>query len=556
MKKRFRNKTTGALILALVLALTAAPSPAAAASKQILDSAVNDGARFVLNTVKEPQVDSVGGEWAVIGPARSGYTVPDSYFEGYRRTVEKYVKDCGGVLHDVKYTEYSRVILGLTAAGYDPRDVAGYDLTAPLADFEKTIWQGINGPIFALIALDSLDYPMPACPAGKTQATRDMYVAEILRRELKGGGWNLTGGASESTKNQRGDPDLTGMALQALAKYQGKPEVKAATDRALDFLSASQDSAGGYTSAFSSGSSAVESAVQVLTALCELGIPVDDGRFVKNGKTLVDNILSYRNGDGSFRHSADSTGNNQMATEQALYGLVAAQRALDGKSSLYRMGDAVKRGAFKPVEIIGLPGKHADVKKAEIVSPGKTFADTQGHRRQKAVEALAARGLIGGRSETVFAPDETMTRAEFAAIVTRALGLPGKTATPFADVSSAAWYAGSVATAFYYELVGGVSATAFAPDNTISRQEAAAMVARAARLCGMDSAADEATIRDTLAQFDDYRTVADWARSPLAFCYYAKLLDDEALDIEPTRAITRGEIAEMLYRLLDKANLL
>ena len=61
---------------------------------------------------------TVGGEWAVLGLARSGYAVPDSYYENYYRTVEKYVRDKKGVLHDVKYTEYSRVILGLTADGF------------------------------------------------------------------------------------------------------------------------------------------------------------------------------------------------------------------------------------------------------------------------------------------------------------------------------------------------------------------------------------------------------------------------------------------------------
>jgi len=64
-------------------------------------------------------------------------------------------------LHERRYTDYSRVILGLTAAGYDPRAFAGYDLTLPLADFDKTIWQGINGPVFALIALDSGNYSNP-----------------------------------------------------------------------------------------------------------------------------------------------------------------------------------------------------------------------------------------------------------------------------------------------------------------------------------------------------------------------------------------------------------
>jgi hypothetical protein len=294
----------------------------------------------MLNTVRNPQVDSVGGEWAVIGLARSGYNVPDSYFENYFRTVESYVRERGGVLHERRYTDYSRVILGLTAAGFDPRNVAGYDLTVPLGDFERTVWQGINGPVWALIALDSLNYQIPENKDAVTQATRELYIAEILRRQTPDGGWNLTAGFGGAVgRNERGDPDLTGMALQALAKYQDREDVIAASDRALAFLSSIQDERGGYSSGFSSGSSAVESAAQVLVALTELGIPIRDARFVKNGHSLVDNILSYRNSDGSFRHTHDGGGNNQMATEQAFYALVAAQRALDGLDSLYRMDD-------------------------------------------------------------------------------------------------------------------------------------------------------------------------------------------------------------------------
>ncbi|MDR2502713.1 MAG: hypothetical protein LBC78_05645, partial [Oscillospiraceae bacterium] len=266
---------------------------AAGSGSSALDRAVTDAAAYMLKTVTKPEVGSVGGEWAVIGLARSGCSVPDSYYQTYYATVEQYVKDCKGVLHDKKYTEYSRVILGLTAAGYDPRSVAGYDLTAPLEDFDKTVWQGINGPIWALIALDSLNYP---------NSQREKYVAEILRRQLDDGGWNLTGGATAETKKQSANADLTGMALQALAKYQDKPEVRAATDRALACLSKTQGADGGYS--YGGGDATSESAVQVLAALCELGIPVDDSRFVKNGKTIVDNILSYQQPDGSFTHTS------------------------------------------------------------------------------------------------------------------------------------------------------------------------------------------------------------------------------------------------------------
>ena len=545
-EKTMRKILSAIIIITLLAGLSV---PAFAADKATLDAAVNDAAKYMLDTVKSPQVDSVGGEWAVIGLARSGYAVPDSYYEGYYKTVEKYIKDRKGNLHDRKYTEYSRVILGLTAAGYDPRNVAGYDLTAPLEDFEKTIWQGINGPVWALIALDSMNYP---------NSRRDDYIAEILRRQLNDGGWNLTGGMTDATKNQSSNPDLTGMALQALAKYQYKPEVKAATAKALDRLSKMQEADGGYTGW---GDGNIESAVQVLLALCELGIPVNDPRFVKNGKMIIDNVLTYKNADGSYKHMYNGGGNNQMSTEQAFYSLVAAQRAAEGKNSLYSMSDTVKRGEFLPTgpdtpSGAGLPGKHADVSAVPVSSPGKTFPDIQNHKNKPAIEALAERGIITGNNNGNFAPDVTMTRAEFAAIVTRGLALPEKADSPFTDVSASIWYAKPIATAYYYEIVTGTQATSFTPRGTITRQEAAVMVARAAKLCGMDTGRTEAAVRDTLAQFGDYRSVKSWAQPAMAFCYDTGILDGAEFDIKPGEAILRCEIAEMLYRMLDMANLL
>ena len=544
-----------AIFLAIFLVLSFGAT-AFTADKATLDKAVSEAAAYLLKTVKNPEVGSVGGEWTIIGLARSGYDVPDSYYENYYITVEKYISDKNGVLHDRKYTEFCRMILSLTATGYDPRDVAGYDLTEPLGDIEQTIWQGVNGPIFALIALDSLDYPMPENKGAKTQATRDLYVAEIIRRQLPDGGWNLTAGAAGAIgPNEKGDPDITGMALQALAKYQGKKEVKDATDRALTFLSDLQDEKGGYASW---GDVNTESVVQVLIALCALGVPVDDPRFVKNDKTLVDNILSFKNADGSFHHSSDnSSGNSQMSCEQALCGLVAAQRAAEGKNSLYRMSDAMRRDNFitTPTEP-GLPGKRPDVKSVSVTVPGKTFPDVKNHANQPAIEALAARGVINGKSPEKFDPDATMIRAEYAAIVTRGLGLPEKTVNMFSDVPMTAWYVNSIATAYFYEIVNGVGNGKFNPDGPITRQEAAVMTARAAALCGMDVARADAAIRDTLAQFGDYRTVSSWAQSALAFCYDVGILDDSVFNIEPNKAIKRCEVAEMLYRMLGKANLL
>ena len=156
------------LLLALCLTLSLAVQTSAAKA----DAALTDTARTVLTTVQSPQVGSIGGEWAVLGLARSGYAAPESWYRTYYAAVEDYVKTCRGVLHEKKYTEYSRLILAVSAIGKDPRNVAGYDLTTPLGDFDKTVWQGVNGPIWALIALDCRNYPVPQNPQAKTQATR------------------------------------------------------------------------------------------------------------------------------------------------------------------------------------------------------------------------------------------------------------------------------------------------------------------------------------------------------------------------------------------------
>lgn len=542
--KKYAKIVSLIIMLCLGTALISSVS-VSAASAQVVDEAVKNTAAYVLDTVKNPQVGSIGGEWAIIGLARSGYNVPQSYYDNYYRNVESYVQGNKGILHDKKYTEYSRLILALSAIGVDPSHVAGYNLLMPLGDFDKTIWQGINGPIFALIALDSGNYEIPVNKAASTQATREMYIADILSRQLADGGFALSGSAA--------DPDITGMALQALAKYQDRTNVKAATEKALSLLSTIQDSHGGYGSY---GVKNSESTVQVLMALCELGIAIDDTRFVKNGNTIVDDLLSYDTKGQGFQHTADGSGANGMSTEQALYGLINYQRVSGGKTSLYRMSDATKKVTTGDNQAgAGLPTKHKDITVMPIVDAGTTFADIRTHENKAAIESLAARGIINGLGADTFAPNQTMTRAEFATIVTKGLGLAPKATPVFQDVPADSWYAGFVGAAYTYGIVSGTSETTFAPSEQITRQEAAVMITNAAKLCGMDTAMSDTAIRDMLAQFGDYTQTAPWSRAALAFNYRANFLSQDMLSIDPTAFVTRAEIAEMLYRMLVAAKL-
>lgn len=542
-----------ALILTAAMMLSLHVTAFAAVTQGDLQKAVDESAAYMLNAVKDPQVGSIGGEWAVLGLARSGYNVPQSYYDKYLRTVESYVKACGGNLHDKKYTEYSRVIVTLSSIGADPSNVAGYNLLTPLGDFDKTIWQGINGPIWALIALDSGGYEMPDNPKAAKQATRQMYIDEILSRQLDDGGWNLTdkGGAGTA------DVDLTGMALQALAKYQDQSAVKAATDKALVCLSGMQDGKGGFSSW---GTTNSESCVQVIVALCELGIDLNDSRFVKNGYTLLDNLMTFRQTDGSFLHTANGSGSNQMASEQGFYGMIAALRSMKGEQSLYRMGDSDMSTTAGPVkETIGLEGKNPAVQKMPITAPGTTFDDISGvnaYKNQSAIEAMASRGIISGKGGGVFAPNDSMTRAEFAAIVVRALGLTPETVTQFTDVPAGQWYAPYVGTAYKFGIITGTTSTTFNPGGTIKREDAAVMAARAAKLCGMDTEMDAAAVRNMLAQFVDYTRTSEYARTSLAFCYQADILSQADLDIRSSEPVKRCEVAQMLFNLLGAASLL
>lgn len=308
------------LLLAMLVSL-------AACGKE--ETPIEKTARYLQAQIPEPTCAAVGGDWLVFGLARSGLKAPQKYFDTYYKNVEDYIVSVDGVLSRKKNTEYSRVILALTAIGKNPADAAGFNLLLPLGDFDETVRQGVNGVIFALLALDSGGYEIPEAPEAETQATRELYVGELLRREIPDGGWALTGGTP--------DADMTAMALQALAKYRDRQDVEDAVQRGLAALAALQEPNGAYLSWDEENS---ESVCQVIVALTELGISLDDERFVKNGQTLPQVLERFACEDGSYRHSLNGN-SDEMATEQAFYALAAIHRAETGETTLYDMTDVM-----------------------------------------------------------------------------------------------------------------------------------------------------------------------------------------------------------------------
>lgn len=302
---------------------------------------------FILKSVNQPQVASIGGEWAVLGLARAGKLVPKTYYDDYYDRVVSFVADHindKGQLHRNKSTENARVILALTAICKDPTNVGGHNLLDGLTDMNYLKKQGINGPIWALIAFDSKGYEIPTAPNGAEQISRESLIDAILNEQHDDGGWSLSDNKAEPSMI-----DMTAMAVVALKPYyESNEQAKAAVDHAIEMLSAAQQADGGYQDV---DGTCAESCAQVIVALATMGIdPHTDARFVKDGNSVVDALCAYAVEGGGFRHTmaGDRDG---MASEQGLYALVAYFRFLNDQNTLFDMRDAsVNVAPEKPVE--------------------------------------------------------------------------------------------------------------------------------------------------------------------------------------------------------------
>ena len=324
----------------------------------------------------------------------------------------------------------------------------------------------------------------------------ERYLDYILSRELKNGGWNL------SESETAADCDITAMVLTALSNHCEEYRVKEAAERGLTCLSKMQNSDGGFSTY---GEETAESVSQVISALAALGISESDARFVKNGKTPLDCLLTYYK-EGGFSHTKGGDV-NLMATEQAFIALSALKRLAEGKQGLFAKN--------KFCDIL------RDENKAEIVK-------------------MAEKGIINGMSENVFAPEKQVTRAEFATMAVRGLGIDRGGEISFADVDKDDWFYGYVASAYKNGIVYGVSETEFYPNGSITCEEAAAMTARAAAACGVLRKSSK----------NEVVGASEWAYEALNFCFDTEILDK---NIPPKQILTRSQIAKLLYNMLKKA---
>jgi DNA-binding beta-propeller fold protein YncE len=186
------------------------------------------------------------------------------------------------------------------------------------------------------------------------------------------------------------------------------------------------------------------------------------------------------------------------------------------------------------------------------------YSDMAGHWAQETVNDMGSRMVIEGTGSGTFSPDRDITRAEFAAIVVRGLGLRlEKGTTPFADVAASDWYAGAVNTAYEYGLIDGFKDGKFRPNDKITREQALLIIAKAMSITGLKDKLPVKSADTLLKGYADNSAVSGWARGGVADSVQAGIATGRnGMTLAPKAYMTRAEVAAIVSRLLKESGLI
>ncbi|MCT4687935.1 GLUG motif-containing protein [Vallitalea sp.] len=192
-----------------------------------------------------------------------------------------------------------------------------------------------------------------------------------------------------------------------------------------------------------------------------------------------------------------------------------------------------------------------------VVYNPKKYSDVKGHLAEDICNEMGARMIVEEKSATTFCPDEKITRAFLTQTIVRALGLGDKgQKVTFDDISKDEEQFGIFATAYEYGIIKGYSDQTFKPNQLITREEAIAMIVRAMKIIGykIDYTQDE--IKETIDQLEDKDKISSWATESIGIYLNSELTQEQVIDIFPKQYISKAEIAVIVKRLLNKANLI
>ncbi len=186
------------------------------------------------------------------------------------------------------------------------------------------------------------------------------------------------------------------------------------------------------------------------------------------------------------------------------------------------------------------------------------FTDMMNHWARNAVNNMGSRMVIDGTGNGAFSPDRDITRAEFAAILVRGLGLkPEEGAAPFSDVKAAAWYNSAIQTAYAYNLINGFEDGTFHPNDKITREQAMVIISKAMTITGLKETISNQSIEVTLRPYLDAVQASTWAQAGIADSVLSGVVSGRtSSELAPKKFITRAEVAVIVERLLQKSDLI
>lgn len=441
-------------------------------------------------------------DWEAIGLLRSGNQVPSTYLHD----LTALMKEQNGEFR--KVTDYERYAIAIRAAGLNPASFSGFNLIQDIYNHPRMTNQGTNGPIFALIALDSGNYVVPA----DARWTRERLVEWLLKQQNSSGAFPLTEKGDD-------DVDMTAMAITALSTYKNQTKVKIAIDNAVKWLSSMQQANGGFHAANKQNS---ESASQVIIALTSIQYNPMDVAFIKKEHSLLSYLLKFRVEDGGFAHTLGQP-SNEIATEQALMALAAYERYVQQKPSLYQVATDTS-----------------------LADTSKRFVDHQ-HISSWAVDSVYrvfdAQVMVGvSGAELRFEPKKQMSRAELATMLVHLLGeQPLISVEPmFKDVNPEAWYYGAVMRAKQLGIIQGITTDLYKPSQAVTREQMAIMIAKA---FGLKESAQP-------LPFNDMDQIQTSAKPYVNAVYTSGLMQGANDSFNPKVTVTREMAAVVASKLL------
>lgn len=180
------------------------------------------------------------------------------------------------------------------------------------------------------------------------------------------------------------------------------------------------------------------------------------------------------------------------------------------------------------------------------------FADIMDHWAKNDIELMAEKGIVKGMTDNLFAPNANITRAQFATLLVKALGLTEvKPAVgTFKDVNSNAWYYSTVETAAANGIAAGFDGK-FNPEGKITRQEMAVMIAKALKIGGKTVTLNSAEVDQLLNKFSDRQEIAAWAKDSVAVAVKEGIINGRTENTFVAKAnATRAEGTVMLKKNL------